>query len=51
MRRIGDVETGMLKGHASVWLCACGHEREVFDDPAPVSRVGDGPVDDGKGEA
>jgi len=37
MRRIGDVETGMLRGHASVWLCRCGHEREVFDLGLPLT--------------
>ena len=37
MRRIGDVETGMLRGHASVWLCWCGHEREIFDDRLPLA--------------
>jgi hypothetical protein len=36
MRRIGAVETGFLVGHASVWLCHCGHEREVFDSGLPL---------------
>lgn len=36
MRRIGAVETGMLVGHASVWLCWCGHEREVSDSMLPL---------------
>lgn len=34
MRCLGPVETGMLKGHASVWLCTrdgCGHESECID--------------------
>ncbi len=34
MDRIGAVETGMMHGIGSVWLCrrdGCGHEREVFD--------------------
>lgn len=39
MRRIGGVETGLLVGHASVWLCwrqDCGHEREIFDSTLPL---------------
>lgn len=38
-RRIGAVETGMLAGHASVWLCIwedCGHEMEVMDGDLPL---------------
>lgn len=38
-RRIGVVETGMLAGHASVWLCIwgdCGHEMEVMDRDLPL---------------
>lgn len=39
MRRIGAVETGMLRDHASVWLCwrqDCGHEAEIFDTTLPL---------------
>lgn len=40
MHWIGWVETGMLRGHAMVWLCTregCGHESEVSNGRLPLS--------------